>query len=263
MAKKTAEAEAAIAESDRLKAENNNLRNFSEHMMKHPAFQEFLKDMTNPLMKQAPAVQPPPRTVAPAAVEPSYNPMRDYNPNIASEEHQWPLAYGQWNNTSHVYNVQMPEDPVLDFDGKMGFEEDFTIADGFFSGIRNEKGTIDWDLMDEQNDDEVIYQPPENIEDLYIEQEAALKTRNLDELFPGVGVNSLLERLEMVASGEARAEDLFEITELPAVKAAPEKQLPSSSCGQEERTPSVCKSNRMLHEAEGVFRRIGLAVGGK
>jgi hypothetical protein len=257
VAKKTQEAEVAKDAARRLEEENARLRGFSEMLMKHPAFQEFLKDITAPLTNPQPVSQPQPRTVAPAVVEPipTFNPTRDHNPNTTTEE-QWPLAYNNnWNNTSHVYSVEVPEFPAIqDLDGKMTFEEDYTIADGFFSRIRDEKAEIQFDRMDEE--EEEMYQPPENIEDLFVEVESE-KEKNLDELFPGVGVNSLLERLELIAGGEARPEDLFEIQqeEVPVVETS---RTETETC-----RPSVCESNRMLEAAEGVYRRIGLVVGGQ
>ncbi|KAF8545234.1 hypothetical protein BDD12DRAFT_871917 [Trichophaea hybrida] len=256
VAKKTQEAEVAKDSARRLEEENARLRGFSEMLMKHAAFQEFLKDITAPLTNPQSIAQSQPRTVAPTAVEPiptpTFNPFRDHNPNTTTEE-QWPLAYNNWNNTSHVYSVEVPDFPAIqDLDGKMTFEEDYTIADGFFSRIRDEKASIQFDHMDEE--EEETYQPPENIEDLYVEVESE-KERNLDELFPGVGVNSLLERLELIAGGSARPEDLFDIQqeEVPAVT--------ESSPRIESETCRV--SNRMLEAAEGVYRRIGLAVGGQ
>ncbi|KAF8251589.1 hypothetical protein K440DRAFT_658669 [Wilcoxina mikolae CBS 423.85] len=255
VAKKTQEAELAKDSARRLEEENARLRGFSEMLMKHAAFQEFLKDITAPLTNPQSIPQPQPRTVAPTAVEPipTFNPSRDHNPNTTTEE-QWPLAYNNWNNTSHVYSVEVPEFPAIqDLDGKMTFEEDYTITDGFFSRIRDEKASIQFDRMDEEEEEE-MYQPPENIEDLYSEVESE-KEKNLDELFPGVGVNSLLERLELIAGGSARPEDLFDIQqeEVPAVTES-SPRIESETCRE---------SNRMLEAAEGVYRRIGLAVGGQ
>lgn len=253
VAKKTQEAEAVKEAHRRLEEENNRLRSFSEMLMKHSAFQEFLKDLSAPLINPPPVSQPA-VSVAPAAVaEPLYNPARDVNPNVSTAE-QWPLAYGAtWNNTnlSHVYNVELPSGPAVlqDIDGK-AVEEDYTIADGFFSGIRDTKGDIDYNRMDEEEDN--CYQAPESLEDLYLEEEQA--KQSLDDLFPGVGVNDFLEKLEMVAGGEVRPEDVFEM-ETPT---APEPQTTETP----KRCATVNKSNHMLTQAEGVYRRIGLSVGG-
>jgi hypothetical protein len=257
VAKKTQEAEAVKEANRRLEEENSRLRGFSEMLMKHPAFQEFLKDLSAPLLQPTPAPQPV--TVAPAAVEPmpTFNPARDTNPHVSAED-QWPLAYSTaWNNnTSHVYSVEVPEGPAIqDLDGKSVPFEDYSIADGFFSHIRNEKADIDFSRMDEEEDS---YQAPENLEDVYFE-EAQEKTKNLDELFPGVGVNDLLERLEMVAGGEARPEDLFEIETTSAEEAV--VAAPPAAVEMGRGCVSVTESNRMLQQAEGVYRRIGLAVG--
>ncbi|KAA8896464.1 hypothetical protein FN846DRAFT_893299 [Sphaerosporella brunnea] len=264
VAKKTQEAELAKDAARRLEEENTKLKAFAESLMKYPAFQDYLNEISAPLLQQQQQQQAP-VTVAPVSVEPvPFNPARDSNPNGMVEEpqqqqQQWPLAYAtNWNNAPHVYTVAVPEHPAIqDLDGKgIPFEEDYTIADGFFSNIRNEKADIDFSRMDE---DEDSYQAPENLEDLFIEQEQEKQqSKNLDDLFPGVGVNDLLERLEMVAGGEARPEDLFEINAPPAVQQPAQRPaVAETRC-----TTAVNKSNRMLQQAEGVYRRIGLAVGG-
>jgi hypothetical protein len=260
VAKKTQEAESAKDAARRLEEENNKLKAFAESLMKYPAFQDYLNEISAPLMQQQQqqAVSQAPVTVAPVAVEPAPAfTSRDANPNAMEDSHQWPLAYATgWNNAPHVYAVEVPEHPAIqDLDGKgVPFEEDYTIADGFFSNIRNEKADIDFTRMDEEED----YQPPESLEDLFIEQEQEKQqqSKNLDDLFPGVAVNDLLERLEMVAGGTARPEDLFDIP--PPVQQQPEVQpVVETRC-----TTTVNHSNRMLQQAEGVYRRIGLAVGG-
>lgn len=228
-------------------------------LMKHPAFQEFIKDMTVPLTNPVPAAsQPHTEAIPPAAVVetmPTFNPTRDANPNVTSSEEQWPLAYTSWPNaSSHVYTVDVPELPAIqDLDGKVTFEEDYPVADGFFSSIRNEKADIDFSRLHEE--EETTYQPPENIEDLFIEEEREKKS-SLDELFPGVGVNSLLDKLELIAGGEAKPEDLFDMEKKDLIVATEGEPLKPK-----ELAPKVCRSNVMLREADGVYRRIGLAVG--
>jgi hypothetical protein len=260
VAKKTQEAEGAKDAQRRLEEENARLRGFSEMLMKHPAFQEFIKDMTVPLTNPAPATsQPHAEAIPPTTVVetmPTFNPTRDANPNVTSSEEQWPLAYTTWPNaSSHVYAVDVPELPVIqDLDGKVTFEEDYSIADGFFSSIRNEKADIDFSRLHEE--EETTYQPPENIEDLFIEEEREKKP-SLDELFPGVGVNSLLDKLELIAGGEAKPEELFDMEKKDLIVAAAEEE----PLQPKELAPKVCRSNVMLREADGVYRRIGLAVG--
>jgi len=122
-----------------------------------------------------------------------------------------------------------------------------------FSSIRNEKADIDFSRLHEE--EETTYQPPENIEDLFIEEEREKKS-SLDELFPGVGVNSLLDKLELIAGGEAKPEDLFDMEKKDLIVATEGEPLKPK-----ELAPKVCRSNVMLREADGVYRRIGLAVG--
>lgn len=262
VAKKAQEAESAREANKRLEEENSRLRGFTEMLMKHSAFREFLNDMTTPLTNPVHVPQQQQQLQAPQQfnITPAYNRSRDQNPHVSTDEH-WPLAYTTWNTTPHVFSVQVPEWPAIpELDSKMSLGEDFAVADGFFSNIRDEKGNIDHSRVHgeyENYEEEELYQPPDCIEDLFIEgqQSKPKDKQNLDELFPGVEVNVLLERLELIAAGEAKPEDLFEI-EVP-------KQVEVDKTKDLVVKPSVCASNQLLREAEGVYRRIGMAVGGQ
>jgi hypothetical protein len=278
VAKQTHEAELAKDKARRLEDENRKLRDFSATLMKHEAFQEFLKDISGPLMQQQQAQQmPQPRTVIPASVEPQVTFTRPTMDTQQHQQQQWSLNYPQpWapanNNTQHVFAAQLPAAPVIQsLDGKLApmapIEEDF-IADGFFSRIRDEKATINYDLM--EDDDEYDYQAPEKLDDLFAQiesekqaaqqQQQQMQGRDLDELFPGIGVNSLLERIEMVASGERRPEEVFDIQPQQVQQ---QLQVPTQMTRAKSPGTACRESNRMLTAAEGVYRRIGLTVGSK
>jgi len=263
VAKKSQEAAAAKDLARRTEEENARLRGFTEMLMKHAAFQEFINDMTSP-----PREQPQQPAPVPSQAEqiPTFNPTRDLNPNAVAED-QWPLAYSNWptantNNTQHVFAMQLPETApaIQSLDGKVlpyeeeALEEDYSICDGFFSSIRNSNADVEFTRLSESDNS-----PPENIEDLLStlteeKEEVKKQNQNLDDLFPGVQVNSFLERLEMVAGGQARPEDVFEL------EPQPQQQQPQQQ--QQGEHVRCSTSNKMLKEAEGVYRRIGLAVGG-
>ncbi|KAI5795748.1 hypothetical protein EDC01DRAFT_782265 [Geopyxis carbonaria] len=252
VSKKNQENTILQVENDRLKAENQRLEDLSKILLRSDAFTTFLNEMvTKGVDVSALQQQMQPKPQVTAAPEPKFNPARDRNPNVSSSE-EWPLAYS-WNPAPQVFAVEVPELPELpDLDGKALLDEDFTIADGFYPMVRNEKGDIDFSSIEE--DDEDYYQPPEDLMDVLLEESE--KKQNLDDLFPGVGVNQLLERLDKIAGGEAKPEDFFDVPET-------EQSVPEQTEQSKEDTqcpPSVCASNKILQEAEGVYRRIGLVV---
>jgi len=226
----------------------------------------------NDTLEQVPnaTTAPEPKT-APSNTDASLRPntRKDVNPNLVpvSEDSEWPLAYNTWGtNSPQVFSVlELPQGPpsIQDLSGKVVEDEDWKlsslpVADGFFP-IRNEKAGI----MDHFDEDE--YEAPEDLFDVY-EEEMQYNTREetevdekktLDELFPGTGVEALLERLEMIAGGQAQPEDLFE-------EVAVEKSLEIVEEKSEEIEESTLgEANRMLDAAEGIYRRIGLVVGGQ
>lgn len=244
VAKKNAEVQKLAEDNERLRIENQRLEGLSRMLLKSPAFSSFLEDISNnglqiplPPAQSAPVVAPP---VTAAEPMPKFNPARDRNPNAPASE-EWPLAY-QRNQVYQVFRCELPEPPALED----LLEDDCMVADGFFPNIRDEKANFTLPAFTEEEP----YQPPENIMDAY--QEVAIvseKKETLDELFPGVGVTDFLERLEKVAGGEARPQDVFELQKTPPVEETREPANPVA--------PSICRSNHMLSEAEKVYRRVG------
>ncbi|CAZ84322.1 unnamed protein product [Tuber melanosporum] len=276
VATKTNEATDLQHENTRLKEENNKLSELTRMLLSSPAFSVFLDAMQpaaqNDTLEQVPnaTTAPEPKT-APSNTDASLRPntRKDVNPNLVpvSEDSEWPLAYNTWGtNSPQVFSVlELPQGPpsIQDLSGKVVEDEDWKlsslpVADGFFP-IRNEKAGI----MDHFDEDE--YEAPEDLFDVY-EEEMQYNTREetevdekktLDELFPGTGVEALLERLEMIAGGQAQPEDLFE-------EVAVEKSLEIVEEKSEEIEESTLgEANRMLDAAEGIYRRIGLVVGGQ
>lgn len=242
-------------------------------------FNQFLNEITstgtqiNDILKSIPqavpqqAAPPPPQQQAPAPSLPKF-----VNPNQPHPE-EWPLGYPSWTNQGmpQVYNVAIPEPPSLaDLDLKMDYDvdDDLLVADGFFPMVRNEKAEIDFSRIHEDEDLEIAeatYAPPEYLSDVLAAQQEKSSKPDLDDLFPGVGVNSLLERLEKVAGGEARPEDVFESVK-PATAAVDvaSSSAPTIASSAEivdrPSTPTLCRSNKMISRAEGVYRRLGLMV---
>ncbi|PWW80074.1 hypothetical protein C7212DRAFT_305690 [Tuber magnatum] len=278
VATKTNEATDLQHENTRLREENNKLSELTRMLLSSPAFSVFLDAMQpagqNDTLEQvssAVTAAPEPKTITPntdASLRP--NTRKDVNPNLApvSEDSEWPLAYNTWGtNSPQVFSVfELPQGPpsIQDLSGKVVEDEDWKlsslpVADGFFP-IRNEKA----DIMD-YHFEEDEYEAPEDLFDVYeeemqyyVREEAEVdEKKTLDELFPGTGVEALLERLEMIAGGQAQPEDLFEeavAEESPEVVEEKSEEIEESTLGE---------ANRMLDAAEGIYRRIGLVVGGQ
>ena len=109
--------------------------------------------------------------------------------------------------------------------------------------------------------EESTYTPPENLSEVVrgledekprkeAEQRASYKGENLDNLFPGVGVNNLLERIEKVASGEPAEQHFEELADADTNNSPPAQQHTDQQRTQDNR----------FKEAAGVYRRIGLMV---
>lgn len=259
-------------ENARLREENAKISEFTKTLLSSPAFSAYLA-ATIESGTVAPSIPEMTTTASnPEPVRP--NTRKDVNPNLASApEESWPLAYtnSPWaTNSSAVFAVlELPEGPsIQDLSGKAtaDFDDSFAehklnplphVADGF----RNEKSDFTrnnyhWD------DDE--YEAPEDLMDAYDEefgipdpkeQEDEPK-KSLDELFPGHGVNTLLERLEMIVGGQAKPEDFFEeVTPAPV-------QEDVEEIGQDtEKEMALVEANGLLDAVEGVYKRIGLVVG--
>jgi len=249
VAKKANENQTLAEENARLQAENQRLEDLTRLLLRSDAFSTFLDQMSAPVAQQfqqhtTPAA-PAPAPSAPTTTEPSYNPSKDRNP--ATQTDDWALAYPtpSWSGmAAQVFRVDLPDLPLPDLsDDKLMLDEDYTIADGFFPMVRNEKAEFDLAAA-RANEETVEYAPPQNLEDVEV---------SLDDMFPGVGVTDFLERLEKVASGTARPEDVFDnVTSQPQ----PEPEMVE----EQARPTQTVVSNRILQDAEGVYRRIGMMV---
>lgn len=255
------------SENARLREENAKISEFTKTLLSSPAFSSYLAATIE--SGTVASVPEPMATSGPEPVRP--NTRKDVNPNLASiSEDSWPLAYtnSPWStNTSTVFSVlELPEGPnIQDLSGKAIIDNSYDdhklnplppVADGFYP-FRSENSVCNnyhWD-----DDDE--YEAPEDLMDAYDEEFAMIDPKeqedspkgSLDELFPGHGVNTLLERLEMIVGGQARPEDFFEEATL-----APAQEAVGEDVGKEE---ALVEANGLLDAVEGVYRRIGLVVG--
>lgn len=283
VANKTNEAADLQHENTKLKEENSKLSDLTRMLLSSPAFSMFLDAMQPPtqndISEQTANDVPDLKNTLSSSPDPSLRPnaRKDVNPNLVPvcDESEWPLAYNTWGtNSPQVFSVlELPQDPpsIQDLSGKVAEEDTcddwklnpFPVADGFYP-IRSEKADTSMNYYFEEDD----YEPPEDLFDAYEEEfgycalgeEAGIdEKKTLDELFPGTGVEALLERLEMIAGGQVKPEDLFE-------EAAPEQKLCEEVVEEVEvvvRESTLGEANKMLDMAEGIYRRIGLVVGGQ
>lgn len=260
------------------------LESFTRTLLQNPAFNAVMDSMTAPLMQSQQTAPPAqqesvPQNLRYATTLEQPQPRRDIRPNmVSSGPEEWPLAYGgQTWNTTGVFSVELPEAPALpELDGSKTDDilldvPFLPVADGFFAGVRNEKAEIisDFEQLSYDDDDMVDYEAPENIMDVFDEytapavpqekEEEKMTTttevpKNLDEMFPGTEVNLMLQRLEMIAGGEARPEDFFDVEQTEPAAESPRGQSIERKC-------CVQTTNKILNRAEGLYRRIGLACG--
>lgn len=256
-------------ENARLREENAKISQFTKTLLGSPAFSAYLAaTIESGTVAAAPA---PEMTASTPMPEPVRSTRKDVNPNVAVSEGSWPLAYPWGGSSSTVFAVtSLPEGPsIQDLSGKVNsdFDDSFAenklnplphVADGFCPFPRDANNFVNnnynWD------DDE--YEAPEDLMDAYEEEwgvpahkesKEVEESKSLDELFPGQGVNTLLERLEMIVGGQAKPEDFFEeATPAPAPEAV-------EQIGQN--IEKVVEANGMLDAVEGVYRRVGLLVG--
>jgi len=271
---KTRENVELMQANDMLRQENDKLQDLTRLLLGSAQFSAFLDAMHPTDAAQAPVSQAPVQNVsqptmsAPVENVPRFNTERDRNPNMAQND-EWPLAYANnWTNGTQVYNVEIPEPPsIQDLSGKVSYDDDvLPVSDGFFPR-RTEKG----DIMNFEPlplDDE--WEAPENIMDLYEDDEITPEApeeeespkKSLDELFPGTSVTTLLTHLELIAGGEAKPEDFFDV-EPSESEEAKEEVAETSRPTESAIRPSACQTNRILQEADSVYHRIGMTVGGR
>ncbi|TGZ78434.1 hypothetical protein EX30DRAFT_373802 [Ascodesmis nigricans] len=260
-----------------------------QHMQHHSHHHQQLPKFTNP----AGMLPLPSQTQTTDEWPLNYTPS-SANPNT------WPTPSPQ------VYTLSLPPAPAIsELDLKsdsMADIDDLLVADGFFPRIRNEKGVVDFSMLCDDEDIDARYEPescdvPETVEELMRREKMRAKeemvtmemreqeilgiemnnrgveietngSRDLDLLFPGVGVNDLLERLERVAGGE-RVENVFNTggegggegdMDLDNVEKKNEGEMDEEQrvVVLDERMLGRC--NKVIERAEGVYRRIGLMV---
>lgn len=256
-------------ENSRLREENAKISEFTKTLLSSPAFSSYLAATIE--SRTVPSAPEPMPTTTSESVRP--NTRKDVNPNLAVSEDSWPLAYtnSPWTtNSSTVFSVlELPEGPnIQDLSGKAIFDDSYDdnklnllppVADGFYPFRSGDAvcNNYHWD-----DDDE--YEAPEDLMDAYDEELAMVDPkeqedspkRSLDEIFPGHGVNTLLERLEMIVGGQANPEDFFE-----EATPTPTQEVVDEMTQDIEKEEALVEANGLLDAVEGVYRRIGLVVG--
>lgn len=225
VANKTSEAAELRAENTTLKSELQQLQEFTRSVLRSPAFSSFLAELEK---AQGAASAPAEPTPAPVPQQ-SYH--KDPNPNMLNlANDDWALAYGpvagapMWATNTQVYAVtELPQGPVnlQDLSGKAikARAEDFIDWSAFpppvdgFSPNYTEKTTLapvaeeDYEMYD-ADEEETAYIMPDNLEDLVAAKEGKISDR-IEKLAPGVGLDSLLGKLEAVITGEVDVKEAF------------------------------------------------------
>lgn len=181
-----------------------------------------------------------------------------------------------WATTSQVFSVlDLPAGPanLQDLTGKAtkpSTEDLFDWskfpppADGFqFSDSKKAAPLVsvpeeveDYDtIMCDAEESEFV--PPDNLEDLYEAKEGKISDR-IEALAPGVGLDTLLDRLEMVIAGDADASEFFGI---------PSGEEKAAEVVEEEtEDPAVyrerCRDVARMFDVIETYKRVGAVVGG-
>jgi len=280
VAGKTTEAAELRAENATLKSEIQQLQEFTRSVLRSPAFSSFLADLEK---GQAAALAPPAPTPAPVP-EPQPNYHKDPNPNSLNlVNDDWALAYGpvagapMWATNTQVYAVtELPKGPVnlQDLSGKATKirTEDFIDwsafpppADGF-SPNYSEKSKLapvaeeeDYEMYDAP-EEESAYIMPDNLEDLVAAKEGKISDR-IEKLAPGVGLDSLLGRLEAVITGEVDVKEAFAGVAEEAVNKQVEGQedevVEENSAEYRQR----CRDVARMFDVMESYNRVGAIVG--
>jgi len=283
VANKTSESAELRAENTTLKSELQQLQDFTRSILRSPAFASFLaefeKKQTNP---SAPAEPTPVPTVP--EPQPTYN--KDPNPNmmnLANED--WALAYGPvagaplWSSAPQVYAVfDLPQGPanLQDLSGKatVAKPEEFIDwstfpppADGFSPNFFDKTKLP---AVSEEEDyhmngvEETLSVMPDRLEDLVAAKEGKISDR-IEKLSPGVGLDSLLGRLEAVITGEVDVQEAFassieppcEVSESEGEGRVNGEVVPEDPTLYRERCKDVAKMFDVLE----TYKRVGAIVG--
>ncbi|KAF8462880.1 hypothetical protein BDZ91DRAFT_732608 [Kalaharituber pfeilii] len=288
VANKTSEAAELRAENTTLKSEIAQLQEFTRSVLRSPAFSSFLAE----LEKSQAAATAAAETPAPPAPEPAPNYHKDPNPNMINlANDDWALAYGpvagapMWATTPQVYSVfDLPQGPanLQDLSGKVTkpAAEDFIDwssfpppADGFSPNFNDSKQSRLPTLREEEECDSSLYdmdvapeeseyEAPENLADLYESKPGKISER-IEAIAPGVGLDMLLGRLEMVINGEADASDFFDV---PAMAAAETGEVAQEGDKMEmeedaEQYRERCRDVARMFDVVETYKRVGAVVG--
>ena len=292
VANKASEAAELRAENSQLKSEIAQLQEFTRNVLRSPAFSSFLAEMEKSQTQSAPSTKPQQLIAVP---EPQPNYHKDINPNMMSMPNDdWCLGYGtgvagapSWAISPQVFSAyDLPQGPSVlqDFSGKASrpsYEDTFDWSqfpppvDGFspnnavrsmvLPSVEEEaKLEVDCDMSDDESPEFV---PPENLSDLYASKSGNISER-IEALSPGIGLDSLLGKLEAVINGEVDANDVFNV---PAgqvqerVKTVPQANNNYGLVQGEGEAPEQymqrCRDVTRMFDIMETYKRVGGIVG--
>lgn len=201
--------------------------------------------------------------------------------NLVNDD--WALAYGpvagapMWATNAQVYAVtHLPEGPanIQDLSGKATRTktEDFIDwssfpppADGFspnYSKLNSVLEEQDCDMYDYVEDEEEnAYIMPDNLEDLLAAKDSGKISDRIEKLAPGVGLDSLLGRLEAVITGEVDVKEAFATAAEEGVEerteGAAEVLAEETSAEYRQR----CRDVARMFDVMESYNRVGAIVG--
>ena len=280
VANKTSEAAELRAENTTLKSELQQLQDFTRSLLRSPAFSSFLAEFEKQQATTACSTPAPEEPIAmPTIPEPQPNYNKDPNPNTLNlVNDDWALAYApvagapMWGTTPQVYAVyDIPQGPnnIQDLSGKAttmgtaGFI-DWSVFPPPVDGFSPNFGNSQLVMVAEQEDDEmtdagdgISFTMPDHLEDLVMAKEGKISDR-IEKLAPGVGLDSLLGRLEAVINGEVDVKDAF----TPGTPGG-EFFVEGGEVVQEdpEKYQEKCRDVAKMFDVLDIYKRVGSIVG--
>lgn len=267
-----------------MKSELQQLQDFTRSLLRSPAFSSFLADFEKQQTTTATSNSVPEEPIAVSTIpEPQPNYNKDPNPNTLNLNDDWALAYGpisrapMWATTPQVYSVyDLPQGPdnIQDLSGKATKMNtanfiDWSVfpppVDGFSPNFSNSKlATVaeqeDYEMAD--SGDEMSFTMPDNLEDLVMAKEGKISDR-IEKLAPGVGLDSLLGRLEAVINGEVDVKEAFtletqrsEVSEKEREKGLGGEVVQEDPESYRERCRDVAK----MFDVLDIYKRVGSIV---
>ena len=284
VANKTSEGAELRAENTTLKSELQQLQDFTRSLLRSPAFSSFLAEFEKQQASATTNSAPEEPIAVPMIPDPQPNYNKDRNPNtLHLGNDDWALAYGPvagapiWATTPQVYSVyDLPQGPdnVQNLSGKATNSRtanfiDWSVFPPPVDGFSPNFGSPDLAIVAEQEGYEVTdfredisFPMPDHLEDLVIAKEGKISDR-IERLAPGVGLDSLLGRLEAVINGEADAKQAFtlETQGSEVFQEAEEGLVEGVSHEDPEMYRKRCRDVAKMFDVLDIYKRVGSIVG--